>query len=128
VGTNPIFGTITLLPIVVSFLFVLPHWWSTEKTAKRRYLTFPLVLFQIWPQFRVIELLVLLWKQEYDKFVVKKEHYYRNLSSLGKFTNKKIIKSLVFGTISELKLTSTTVVIFSSFSILLLPITHIDIG
>ena len=102
-GTNPIFGTVTLLPIVVSFLFVLPHWWSTEKTAKRRYFTFPLVLFQIWPQFRVIELLVLLWKQEYDKYAVKKEHYYRNLSSLGKF--KKMIKSLVFENISELKLT-----------------------
>ena len=127
-GTNPIFGTVTLLPIVVSFLFVLPHWWNTEKTTKRRYLTFPLVLFQIWPQFRVIELLLILWKQPYEAYAVKKEHYYKNIGSLGKFTYKKIIKSLVFGTISELKLTSTTVVIFSSFSILLLPITHIDIG
>ena len=94
-GTNPIFGTVTLLPIVVSFLFVLPHWWNTEKTAKRRYFTFPLVLFQIWPQFRVIELLLILWKQSYEAYAVKKEHYYRNLSSLGEFTNKKkIIKSL----------------------------------
>ena len=86
-GTNPIFGTVTLLPIVVSFLFVLPHWWNTEKTTKRRYLTFPLVLFQIWPQFRVIELLLILWKQSYEEYAVKREHYYRNLSSLGKFTN-----------------------------------------
>ena len=26
---------------------------------------------------------------------MKKEHYYRNLSSLGKFTNKKIIHSFI---------------------------------
>ena len=116
-GTNPIFGTVTLLPIVISFLFVLPHWWNTEKTAKRRYFTFPLVLFQIWPQFRVIELLVLLWKQEYDKYAVKKEHYYRNISSLGKFTYKKIIKSLVFGTIFKLKLIKVFFLLMLQFTL-----------
>ena len=96
---------------------MLPHWWSTEKTAKRRYLTFPLALFQIWPQFRVIELLVLLWKQEYDKYAVKKEHYYRNISSLGKFTYKKIIKSLVFGTIFKLKLIKVFFLLMLQFTL-----------
>ena len=83
-ATNPIFGTVTMLPMVVSFFFMLPHWWNTEKTAKRRYFTFPLVLLQIWPQFRVIQLLLLLWKQSYEEYAVKKEHHFRTLSSLGK--------------------------------------------
>ena len=85
VGTSPIYGIVTLLPVVASFLFLFPHWWRTEKTIKRRCLTLPFLLLQIWPQFRVIELLVILWKQSYDTYVVKKEHYYRDLSSLGKY-------------------------------------------
>ena len=46
---QPIFGTVMLIPILVTTLFVIPHWLKREDSTKKRLLTFPLLLgMVIW--------------------------------------------------------------------------------
>ena len=41
---QPIYGSVMLIPIVVTTLFVIPHWLKREDSTKKRLLTFPLLL------------------------------------------------------------------------------------
>ena len=80
---NPKFGTALSVPLILSFLFLLPHWWATEKTARRRLMTLPLLLLQLWPQYRVVILLITLWNDQ-EKYHIKLEKYNRDVTCLGK--------------------------------------------
>ena len=51
------FGKLMILPLILSTLFILPHWLKREKTLKGRLLTFPLVLLQLYPQYRSLRVL-----------------------------------------------------------------------
>ena len=64
IGTHLKFGTVILIPVMVSTLFTLPHWWRLEGNWRQRLKTFPLVLIQFWSQYRVLRVLVKgLWYQ-----------------------------------------------------------------
>ena len=41
---QPIYGSVMLIPILVTTLFVIPHWLKREDSIKKRLLTFPLLL------------------------------------------------------------------------------------
>ena len=54
------FGKMMIIPLILSTLFILTHWLKCEENFKRRLLiTFPLVLLQLYPQYRSMR--VLLW-------------------------------------------------------------------
>ena len=62
--THSTFGTVILIPVLISTLFTLPHWWRIEGNWRQRLKTFPLVLIQFWSQYRVLRVLVKgLWYQ-----------------------------------------------------------------
>ena len=57
------FGVIALIPLVLSFLFHILHWWEMEKVENGghgRLLTLPLIILQVWPQFRYIKVSLVL--------------------------------------------------------------------
>ena len=71
-------------PMILSTIFILPHWWQMEKTLHKKIFTFPFVILQFYPQFKMIQILYLgiykkekHWKKEKD--VLKKD-----VSSIGK--------------------------------------------
>ena len=80
------FATVLSLPVVLSFVLLIPHWLKTEKTSERRWKTLPLLLLQIWPQYRVLKLLILLFKdrEEQKKYHEKKAEHDKNLTCIGK--------------------------------------------
>ena len=46
---QPIYGSVMLVPILVTTLFVLPHWLKREDSTKKRLLTFPLLIgMAVW--------------------------------------------------------------------------------
>ena len=46
---QPIYGSVMLIPILVTTLFVIPHWLKREDSTRKRLLTFPLLLgMVIW--------------------------------------------------------------------------------
>ena len=87
IQSNPKFAMALSMPLSLSFLVLLPHWWLTEKTACRRLMTLPLLLLHIWPQYRVLILLITLWNDQED-FHTKLEKYNRDVTCLGKRASK----------------------------------------
>ena len=81
--THPIFATALSIPVIVSLLFLIPHWWTTEKTTQRRIMTLPLLLLQLWPQYIVMKLIITLWKGNQEKYLKKKEQHDRDVACLG---------------------------------------------
>ena len=74
------FALLTATPIILHTLFLSRHWWTIEgKEDGNRLLTFPLLLFQIWPQY---QLLKLLYNNEWAK---EKLNYDKKIGSLGNF-------------------------------------------
>ena len=85
----------TLIPVLLAFTITTIHWYQTEESSKRLK-TLPLLLAQIWPQYRVGRILW-LYKKGNQKWIKEKELLERKLSSLGEFAfdfkYRKIISS-----------------------------------
>ena len=70
---DQIYGTLILVPILLATIFTSFHWWKKENTTRKRLLTLPLLLCQLWPQWQVIKLLRMMkrrdghWKAEREK-------------------------------------------------------------
>ena len=87
---DPIFASVLSIPIMLSFLFLIPHWWKTEKTTGRRLKTLPLLLLQLWPQYRVFRLMIILCKGDQEKYCKKKEQHDRDVTCLGRSIQIKL--------------------------------------
>ena len=83
---HPKFATILSIPVLLSFVLLIPHWLKTEKTSKRRWMTLPLLLLQVWPQYRILKLLILLFKDREDqqKYHEKKAKHDKDITCIGK--------------------------------------------
>ena len=62
-----------LVPVLLSTIFIIPHWLREEKPKKRLLKTLPLIFFQLYPQFKAAEILYTglfkkdrLWKSKKD--------------------------------------------------------------
>jgi hypothetical protein len=80
---QPLYGFMTLIPVLLAFTLTTFHWYQTEESSKRLR-TLPLLLAQIWPQYRVGRILW-LYKKSNDKWIKEKELLEKKLSSLGEF-------------------------------------------
>ena len=83
-GSQTVYGTMMLIPIIISTLFTLYHWWRLETKWWHKLLTLPLVLVQFWTQYRTIRILILgLWYQ-ISSWRKEKKVFDKDLGSLGK--------------------------------------------
>ena len=96
------YGLMTLLPILISFTLTAIHWYQTEKKSKTLTLTLPLLLLQIWPQYRAGRILWLYMKSN-RKWRKEKEHMDMQLASLGEFVLSPKITVIPFLTNSVCK-------------------------
>ena len=78
------FGFIMLSVISVMTFFAIRQWWTLEKSRKDRLLTFPFVLFQIYPQYIAGRILYLGFKQK-KSWRKEQKSYETDLMSLGKY-------------------------------------------
>ena len=80
------FGKLMILPLILSTIFILPHWLKREKTLKGRLLTFPLVLLQLYPQYRSLRVLWWAFFRKNTSQCLKEKHENdSSLSYVGKF-------------------------------------------
>ena len=80
------FGKIMTIPIILSTLFILPHWLKFEKSLKKRLMTLPLVLFQLYPQYRSMRVLWWAFIKKNTSQCLKEKHVNDcSLSYVGKF-------------------------------------------
>ena len=92
-------GRIMTIPLILSTLFILPHWLKCERTLKRRIITFPLLLLQLYPQYRSMR--ILWWafvRKNATKALNEKHHHESSLSNVGKCSGKHtyIIRTYIF--------------------------------
>ena len=91
VPPHPYFGKLTLGPIFLTWIFVARHWFVTERGLMQKLKTFPLVILQVYPQWKALQVLYAAkWKKQRD-WQKMKEEYENGLSHLGKniFKNTK---------------------------------------
>ena len=82
-GTNPKYGLSMLCPIIISTIFIFGQWLRMEDSTKKRFYTFPLLLLQLYPQYRTLKVLYMaLWKRDI-RWKKDKEILQRNLKSIG---------------------------------------------
>lgn len=88
-GSHPFFGLATLMPVVVSTLFTIVHWWKIEATLFKKVITFPLVFCQVWAQYRVARIIFLGFWVQSKKWRFENEFFKKNVGSLGMiFSNR----------------------------------------
>ena len=86
---HPNYGISMLVPVFFSTLAILPHWWKvdgkTDNSKLNKIWTFILVMMQLWPQWKMIQILVMgLWEKN-PNWRTKKQEFQRNFGSLGKY-------------------------------------------
>ena len=84
--SHPRFATVLSIPVLLSFILLIPHWLKVEKTSERRLKTLILLLLQVWPQYRVLKLLIVLFQDREDqkKYHEKKAKHDKDITCLGK--------------------------------------------
>ena len=50
-------GFMMTIPLILSTILLIPHWWKNEGTRKQKVLTVLLLLLQCWPQYRAMRIL-----------------------------------------------------------------------
>ena len=50
-------GYMMIIPLILSTFLLVPQWWKNEGTKKHKLVTVPLLLLQIWPQYRALRIL-----------------------------------------------------------------------
>ena len=94
---NPKHGILVLVWPILSFLFVTFHWWRAEDKragGNGRLKTFPLLILQVWPQYRTCRLLYLgLWKKDAKWRQEKVVHliWQKNMFWIGHFIFEPIL-------------------------------------
>ena len=78
----PIYGWMLLVPIFLVTFFTSFHWWKRENTTRKRILTFPLLIGQLWPQWQVMKILWMM-KKKNGHWKAEREKLQKEVGSLG---------------------------------------------
>ena len=68
------FGKIMMIPLILSTIFILPHWLKFEKSFKNRLMTLPLVLLQLYPQYRSMRVICWAFIKKNTSQCLKEKH------------------------------------------------------
>ena len=77
------YAVFTFLPVFISFLFTVRHWYHTENTKRKKLISLPFLILQVWPQYRVGRILH-YFRTGNKKWIREKEYFETELSTLGK--------------------------------------------
>ena len=96
VPSHPKFGSAMLTPFLLSWLFVTIQWFKTERGLRQKLKTLPLLIFQVYPQWRALRVLFYAkWKRD-NRWQRMKEEWETGITHLG-----KIIKiNAIFGVVN----------------------------
>ena len=82
-GSHPKFGIAVISPVFLSTVFILFHWYKTEKNMLERMMTLPLVICQVWPQYRILRILYFGLIKKSNQWKKENEHLKKDVSCLG---------------------------------------------
>ena len=83
IENHPKYGAAMLTPPFISWLFVVRQWYKTEVGTARKLKTLPLLLLQLYPQWRALKVLYhAKWKRSND-WPRMKHQWETEISNLG---------------------------------------------
>ena len=81
---HPKYGAVTLLPIIISWMGHTVYWFKTETKEKRnKMMTLPLLIFQVYPQWRALRVLYYAVIKKDPRWKKMKEEFESGISHLG---------------------------------------------
>ena len=84
VKPHPKFWSAMLVPFLLSWFFVTIQWFKTERGLKQKLKTLPLLIFQVYPQWRALRVLFYAkWKKD-NRWQRMNEEWETGISHLGK--------------------------------------------
>ena len=90
---HPKYGAICMVPLIMSFMGHTTHWLKTETREKlNRLTTFPLLVLQVYPQWRALQIIYHAKILKDEKWKEMKEDFDGGISHLGKHSKKKLTK------------------------------------
>ena len=81
---HPKYAWSMLTPVILSFLFMIVHWLRMESTLKKRLISLPFLILQIWPQVQICKLLKMGLYDKHPQWRQRKDSMEREVSSVGK--------------------------------------------
>ena len=87
VSSHPKFAIASFLPILASWIFVIRHWLINESTLSRKLKTLPLVILQLYPQWRAARILFALARDHKSReWQIRREEYESGLRHIGEYS------------------------------------------
>ena len=84
VPPHPKFGSAMIAPFILSWLFVTIQWFKTERGLVQKLKTLPLLILQVYPQWRALRVLFYAKWKKYDRWQRMKEEWETGISHIGK--------------------------------------------
>ena len=83
--THPTYAAAVMVPVVLSFTFNIRQWWKNEDGLKKKLISVPFLILQLYPPFAAYRLVVYLITRDKKWFEAKKI-YDLGMTSIGKFS------------------------------------------
>ena len=83
-NNHPRYACSILAPVILSFLFMIVHWLRMESTLRKRLISLPFLILQIWPQVQVCKILKMGLYDKNPQWKQRKDSMDRDVSSVGK--------------------------------------------
>ena len=80
---HPNFAISMLGPVLLSTIFMIPHWLKLERSCKRLIKTLPFIMLQVYPQMKMAEILYFAILKKDKKWKTKKEDLQKEIGNIG---------------------------------------------
>ena len=91
----PKFASAMLAPVLLSWIFVAKQWYRTEEGLKQKLMTFPLLILQVYPQYRALRVLYHAKWRKTNGWQRMKDEWEMQISHLGEVMLLKICRILL---------------------------------
>ena len=96
-------GYMMIIPLILSTILLVPHWWKNERSKKHKLLTILLLILQFWPQYRVFRILWLKYIKKNVEWSVEELRIIKGtIGNIGELTLRHVLLySLLFMSFAE---------------------------
>ena len=84
VPPHPSYGSVMLAPLLLSWIFVTIQWFRKEQGLKQKLKTLPLLMCQMYPQWRALRVLYYAKLKRDNRWQRMKEEWETGISHIGK--------------------------------------------
>ena len=85
VPPHPRFGSVMLIPLLLSWILVTRQWYKMERGMKQKLKTLPLLILQVYPQWRALRVLYYAKWNKQRGWQKMKEEWETGITHIGKY-------------------------------------------